>query len=151
MPALPSNDDTRRLAHPHPNVEAIDDLVARRLDPVRIAADLVATGNRLDGLERAGATTFAVVAVTFNAEANAVAIVDGATNTRRFVERFNREGVPSLWPVYAIVGLTVFGVDPEDVAGLADVERGRWYLPAADGSDRVIDPTRRRPARDADA
>ena len=108
---------------------------------MRIAADLVATGDRLDGLERAGATLYGVVAVTVNGEANAVAILEGATNTRRFVERFNRDGVPSLWPVHAVVGLTVFGIHPEDVAGLADVERGRWYRPAADGSDGVVDPS----------
>lgn len=134
-------DDNRALAHG----ESLDDLVAHRLDPVRIAADLTATLDGIDELARAGiATTFAVVALGLGSWASAVTVLDGAANTRRFVERFTAEGVPTLWHANAVVAVRVFGVAPEDVAALADVARGRWYLPAPDGSDRVLDPTTQR-------
>lgn len=124
------------------NSESVNDLVARRLDPVRITADLAATLDGIDALERdGGATTFAVVAVTFNSCANAVAILDGAAHARRFIQRFDSEGIPSLWHAGAVVGVQVFGVVPEEAAALADVARGRWFKPAPDGSDRLVDPT----------
>jgi hypothetical protein len=122
------------------NAESVDELLARRLDPVQIAADLVATVSQLYTVERPSETTFAVVGVAAGSWPNAIAILDGADRTRAFVERFNRDGVPSVWPARTIVGLRLFAVCPEDVGGLADVDRGRWYLPAADGSDRVVDP-----------
>jgi hypothetical protein len=141
----PPNNDARRVAHPNDPVESVDDLIARRLDPVRIAADLVATEEGIEALARTGTTTtFAVVAVSFGSWPNAVAILDGAQNAREFIRRFNTTGVPSLWPARAIVGVRVFAVDPADLGGLAGIERGRWYLPAADGSDRLVDPTTRR-------
>lgn len=82
-----------------------------------------------------------MLGVTLGDEANGVAILDGAKSTQDFVRRFTIEGIPSLWPVHAIIGIRVFEVSPDDVAQLADVVRGRWYLPAADGSDRLVDPT----------
>jgi len=130
--------DGAKVAHRAGKVESVDDLVARRLEPVRVAADLATT---LAGIDALGAdTVVAVVAVTFGSWPNAVAILDGTKNARDFVHRFSVEGRPSLWPLHSIIAVKVFAVAPEDVAALADIQRGRWHLPAA-ATDDLIDPT----------
>ena len=126
--------DQRRLA-PGDNAER-DALVARRLEPVRVEADLLRTERALAAC--APDTTVAIVAI---AEPNAVALCDGPEQARAFVRRFLETGCPSLWPMQAVIGLRLFAIaDAETVAGIA---RGRWYLPAADGADRLVDPTQR--------
>jgi hypothetical protein len=92
MAALPTTDDSNSVRHAaaadKPGagavVESRDALIARRLDRARVAADLVATLDGIDALERAGAThTFAVVAISFGSWPNAVAFLDGAQSARR--------------------------------------------------------------------
>lgn len=110
----------------------LDDLVAKRVAPERQAAD---RGRLLARIDAAGdvTDTFAVLTVDVHGRGDAVAVafLDGAAATRRFVERFHREAVPTLRPCGAVIALTVWPLDPdnvETVAQLCDLTRGRWLL-----------------------
>src|SRR5262245_35152757 len=109
-----NNTDRHRLvAQPAVHVDPVDDLIARRLYPARVAADRVAILERIDDLGRAGASTFGVVAKSIGFP-GCIAFIDGAPAARDFVVRFLDHGVPAVWHAGCVVQLTVHGIDPTD-------------------------------------